>query len=441
MSELKYVVRRRTEHLAALGNAEIERRLVALVRHFKEPWLSAEGDHPVQKLWSRRDGLATIELVLLGDAVLFGEAMDATWLARQVKDIKTGPRNNRRGAMFELLGANLIKGPSISPTPKAFPGFDLRGRFEDGSQTLVSLKSYGESVHETQFAVEGRSVENAFLARLKSLSMNGICLRAVAGSYPSKADWKQLRDTIRQLIPGATLRRGVLHSVGIWAVALVDCPQEVQPIASGHLSAQVLFLAPFHQNESKNLLDKLDEAAVNARKHARANADNCAHLIVVRIPETMPLGTCAIWAKEYVASNAAGPVDAVLLYQPTVVDTDEGETRLDHGHFECCIPSFTHWSIPTRRVTYSPLIGSASNGSQRRLLNAPAEVSVDNMYVYQRGNFYTVFKPKSPDEPLKGQVDNLASGIVRHAVMKMGDEDGMLLSGIFPPKKSLSIFD
>jgi hypothetical protein len=440
VSHLKYVARFQTAHMASLGDAEIERRLEALVRHFEEPWLSAENGHPIQKLWSRKDGLATNQLVLVGDALLFGEAVDVAWLARQVSEIKTGPDNNRRGAMFELLGANLIRDPPIRPTPRGFPGYDLKGRFADGSDILVSLKCYGDSAHETLFRTESRSVEESFLARLRLLGINGLRLQAKAASYPSKEDWRLLRDAIPKWIPGSSSGRGATYSRGVWAVDFAECPRSVQPLANKHLSAGVIFLAPFHKNESKNLLDKLEEAAVNARKHANAHPGT-AHMVVVRIPETIALGTCATWAKEYVADHATGPVDAVILYQPTAADTEDGLGVLDHGHFDCFTPSYAGSTTPARTVVFSALVGTAFGGSRRILLNAPPEINMDNMYVYQRGNFYTEFESVVPGGPVTAQSNNLAPGIVRYAVLKLTSGEEKLVSGMFPPEQSLSIFD
>jgi len=424
-----------------MGDAEINRRLQGIAKHFGETWLSKQGAHPIQRIWCRRDALATNELAILGDAVLFGETMDPKWLARQVKAIKNEPPNNRRGAMFELLAANLIKGPSIKPTRKDFPGYDLEGNYADGSNLLISLKSYGTSSHEMFFRDQAEVLEQAFIKCLRNVGVRGLCLRALAESYPSAADWRELHKAMPKLLVENPLQRNIAIQVGNWAVAFADCPAEVQPIASGYLSYQLFLMAPFHQNESKNLTDKLEDAAANANKHAKAGGGVTAHSVMVRIPETIALAGPASWANEYLSAHPNGPIGAVVLYQPTVADTSAGETVIDHGLFDCATPGYLEFATADHRLQFFPLIGIVSSGTRRLLLNAPPTLDLDRMYVFQRGNFYSLFAQEEAGGTIVAKMDNFASGIQRHAVMKLHSGEEALMQGIYAPEKSLSLFD
>jgi hypothetical protein len=424
-----------------MGDVEINRRLQAIVKYFAEIWLSKEGDHPIQRLWLRRDALATNQLVILGDAVLFGDAMDAKWVARQTSTIKTESPNNRRGALFELIAANLIRGPTISATRKDFPGFDLAGNYSDGSRILISLKSYGTSSHEKFFRDQGEVLERAFVGYLTTVGVKGLCLRAWAQSYPSAADWRELHQAIPTLLAENPVQRNVVIPVGTWAVAFVDCPSEVQPIASRYLSYQLFLMAPFHENESKNLTDKLEDAAANARKHAKADGGVTAHSVLVRIPETIALTALASWANEYVNEHPKGPIDAVVLYQPTVAETPAGENVIDHGFFDCATPEFLEFEKAGHPLQFSALIGIVSRGTRRQLLNGPTAFDLDRMYVFQRGNFYTLYEQETPGSTIVARMDNMASGVLRHAVMRLHGGDETLMQGIYPLEKSLSLFD
>lgn len=44
-------------------HAEINRKFATLAATFGEHWLAANKDHPLQQLWARDDGLATVEPV------------------------------------------------------------------------------------------------------------------------------------------------------------------------------------------------------------------------------------------------------------------------------------------------------------------------------------------------------------------------------------------
>ena len=141
MGQLRHVQNRQTAHLADLGDVEIEKRLDALVSSFGEQWLERHGAEPLQKLWSRRDGLATSQLVLIGDALLSLSAIDPKWVRKQAQAIKSADHNRRRGAMFELLGLNLFGASAVKPTPRDSPGYDAVVTVPDGAKFLSRLRA------------------------------------------------------------------------------------------------------------------------------------------------------------------------------------------------------------------------------------------------------------------------------------------------------------
>lgn len=168
------------------------------------------------------------------------------------------------GAMFELLGLNMLRASSVRPTPTNYPGYDAVVTVADGATILFSLKSYGTSTHERTFESESAETERVFIEAVQKLHVLGLTLRAMTRNYPSAADWKALRQSLPTILGQTNYGRGPLHPVEeTWAVAIADPPQEVLPLSNTRLSSQVLFLAPYHQNESKNLFDKLDDAAAN----------------------------------------------------------------------------------------------------------------------------------------------------------------------------------
>jgi hypothetical protein len=435
---------RQTAHLAAMGDAEINRRLEALATSFGKDWLEADGGHPLQKLWARGDALATNQLVLVGDAIFLLTATNGKWVADQVRDIKQGNDNARRGAMFELLALSMLKAPTVVPTPRNHPGYDAVLVMADNASLLVSLKSYGKSVHEQSFEAECETTERVFTQALTTLKVSGLSLRVVAKIYPRANHWQALRQAIPSILAQPNHVREALHPIGdTWAIAIGGVPTEVLPLSDKHLSYQVVFLAPFHQNESKNLTDKLDAAAANARKHAGATSEKDARAVLVRLPETISLKVCSEWAQHYVAEHPNGPLDLVLLYQPTVADTADGRTVIDHAFVSCQTSTYATWMRPGRNFGIEVLVGQISNGTSRRLVvdgTVPDAPEIDEMYLYQRGEFYTVFEQK-PNGTAEGHLDNLASGIVRHAVFRMASGDEAVLSGVFPAKKALSLFD
>src|SRR5574337_52577 len=99
-----YKAGRQHAHLA-MSDQEFNRRLGAIEQTFGVDWLT-KGDAALARLWRRKDGFAVNQLCLLGDAIAGFNGIDPKWVKDQVGKIKSTDANSRRGAMFELLGAN-----------------------------------------------------------------------------------------------------------------------------------------------------------------------------------------------------------------------------------------------------------------------------------------------------------------------------------------------
>jgi hypothetical protein len=138
-------------------------------------------------------------------------------------------------------------------------------------------------------------------------------LMAIANAYPSRADWEGLRSSL------ATLPLDEPIQQGVWAVKIGTLPPDYAPYSSEHLSYLFFATSPFHTNEGKNLSDKFDQAVANAERHATSQHDN-VRIVLMRIPESMPLITCHRWAKEYLANNRDSPIDGIYPYQLSVVE-------------------------------------------------------------------------------------------------------------------------
>jgi hypothetical protein len=119
----------------------------------------------MQALWQRRDGFAVNQLCLLGDAIARLSTIAPRWVEKHVKKIKGSDANERRGSMFELLGANLFREmpQRVIPKPDGNPGYDFSLILPDGGTADVSLKGYGTSAHEAYFRREAAEAKDAFV--------------------------------------------------------------------------------------------------------------------------------------------------------------------------------------------------------------------------------------------------------------------------------------
>lgn len=430
-----YKAGRQTVHLR-MSDEEFNRRLGAVAEAFGLDWLSA-GDHPLQLLWQRKDGFAVNQLCLLGDAIAGLVTIDRAWTNEHVAKIKNGTPNERRGSMFELLAANLFRHPPqlVNPTKRGNPGYDLIVKLQDGGEVDVSLKGYGTSAHEAFFRQQAATTEQRFIKLLGESGGGGV-LMAIASKYPSMNDWEELRSALSELPLAEAVQ------LGVWSVKICSLPKDYEPYSPHHLSFQVFMSGPFHKNESKNLSYKFDEAFANAEAHASIKADG-VRVVVMRIPERMSLWTCDKWAKQYVADNPNSPIDAVYLYQISVVDLPDDQSVISHSFCTSETARFSAWRVPAgkgrRILSLNLAVGQGTDPTRVEMRGGPTPVRLDEVYLYQKGEFYTVHRI-DPKKPTNAWIRNLASGIFQYAVLA-DDQGHMTLGGIFPPNKEITLFD
>jgi hypothetical protein len=420
-----------------MSDEEFNRRMGAVADAFGLDWLSS-GDAALQALWKRKDGFAVNELCLLGDAIAGFNEIDPKWVQDHVEKLKGTDANGRRGSMFELLGGNLFRHApqSIVPTRRNNPGYDFLVAMRDGATADLSLKSYGTSYHEATFREEAAKSERALLSLLRERGSVGAVLMALANTYPSSTGWDALRTSLGSLPTDDAVPRG------IWSVKLGSLPQDFAPYSPHHLSHQVFFAAPFHQNESKNLSDKFDGAFANAQKHAVETPNN-VRIVLMRVPETISLHTCDRWVKAYLANNPASPIDGVYLYQLTVVEQPDDRSVMGHALCVSETPRFAECRAPPcgarRGFALNLAVGTGIPPSRLQLVGGPMPLNMEEAYHYQRGDLFRLYT-FDPDKPTSVLIRNLASGIFQHAVLQSPDGHSAL-GGHFPPLKDITLFD
>lgn len=429
-----YAVGRQRDHLP-MTDAEFDRRLGAIERAFDAAWL-ATADAVLPNLWRRKDAFAVNQLCLFGDAVAGFEAIDPKWLRSHVEKIKGGDANERRGSMFELMGANLFRYPpqDIKPTVRNAPGYDAVLTASDGATADISMKSYGTSAHELNFRKEAARTEDEVRRFFGGRGAGGVFF-AIAKDYPSAVDWNELRAAVAGLTEGASC------VVGVWAVKRGGLPPDFAPYSRNQISYQLFLGAPFHRNESKNLSDKFDSAFANAEKHARQASDH-VRLVLMRVPETMSLPACDGWVKDYLARNPETPIDAVMLYQLATIDQPDGTSVIGHSILISKTPRFETWCQARKQkppLSINLAVGVGSPPSRVQLTNGPSNASFTDGYYYQHGEFYTAYQA-TQNKPTNALIRNLASGIFQHAVIVDVDGNESVLGGYFPPSKEIALF-
>lgn len=434
------ILQRQTTHLRATDTGEIERRLKAVSVAFGSDWLFGPTTNPIAALAQRKDALATNQLVILGAAIEAGNAENPQWVRRQVNKIKGKNDGERRGATFELVALNMLRVPgrTVTPTANNFPGYDLVVTLADSAKMAVSLKNLAASTHERSFLREARAVEAAFEGALRDQGCNGLVLGALASSLPEAGDWKALTESLPALIEQSKRQApGGIWGHEKWAAVVRNAPAEVGALSQNYLSHQVFIASPFHPNEEKNLIDRLEDAAVNARKHALADPA-IAHAVMIRVGEHMSLPPFGDWAQDYLDQHPAGPIDLVLLYQLAMVEIGES-SLLQHAIMPKFARSFARWARSERALAFNVVVGVGSATGSALQMAGFEDRSIERMYVHQSGEFYQLVD-RQAGKPTEMRVRNLASGITQHAVVRWPDGSETVLGGIFPPTNSVTLF-
>ena len=325
--------------LSKNAKRSLNERLEAIFANFGAAWLAEREDHPVRELWSRKDGLATCELLCFGDAIYSLSPTNPRWTSAPVEQIKAGNPSNRSGAIFELIGLNLFhcEAQRVTGAAKHNPGYDGTVTFSDGSSMLVSIKNHGMSSYEKLFRREAINIDNRFRLLLESRLDNGVQLFARADAYPSTENWEKLNEALNPLITeltkhpefAANLDTKVNATIGHrWTIEISSTPRIYKPLSPLRLSAGVKIAAPPHPNERLNFWNSILQACSNMSKQTRNEPAGVARALLIRLSRSASVRLYIEWLGNYFVQYPEEPIDFIFLYQAdAAVDVDEHQLK------------------------------------------------------------------------------------------------------------------
>lgn len=414
---------------------ELDATFKLLHDYFHSDWLNKAGSHPIQVLWKRRDALSTIELYLLASSLRNLEQLNSAWVRRQVKEATGKDENNRRGAIFELVGLNYLHKPVGYPelrlAPANQPGFDASLRFENGKHLYLSLKNFGPSQHYRTFKQRSQSIEQQVQRYAARHGLMNIRVVALCDEHAGDGHWDALRQALPDCINSyASFKKPLVFAVKSgWMVSVSDVNYD-EELDARRLSYTIHIGARQHPNDKKNLLGKLETARANLAKHAPKAPDdqNCA--VYVHVNQWASFAACTEWAEEYFTESPNDPIGSIILYQPAVTtDQSDGTTALTHTFDVRSRPGFT---LPGRAEFDIPVGLISSSPSSLELHIGEQKVELTNHYFYQRGEITA--KARTIGNTSEGEVKKLAQGILLNLSV-----DNMIFGGHFPPEDEVLI--
>ncbi len=423
---------RRLDHLRPLTEEQAHQYIEEVSKAFNPLWLNRTPEHVLQRVWQRRDPLASLELVTLGKAI-YDLRDQAAWLRETIKEVRK--EKDRGGHLTEILVCANLKPASgrLVPAPHRQPGFDARVQFADGVQHVVSVKRHDESAYERAFqrscAIGYRELKRHFAERRLGRSIFCQFL-----STATQEDVNRLVSAIRHLGPSIGLFP-LLSGLALVKIREVNVGATLSP---HFISFDMVVVCPESDTEQarfKSNLRSAGKSLLNAASHCA----EALRVVYMRVHTSAEIHLLKQFADEVLGEQRAG-FDALVIHQPVAI-INSTATRVVNSVQFACNPEFLAGVPAGHSYRFNAGFGEFSSQRMEHALIDDQETEVaklDAMYVFQRGDHY-VEAVNDGHGALTGYLRNVAPGVFRHSVVTLPGHAPFALQGIFPETETLSI--
>lgn len=404
--------------------AEIESAFSVIAEYFDEKWLKSSNEHPLQILWNRTDYLSTIELTTLGIAINKVKQIDEKWLSHQISLIKSSNSSNQKGAIWEIIAFYYLCDPSVdvSPTKINQAGFDLSVAYKETKKTInYSLKYFSLSENYKLFVKNSQEMHlliYTFIRVLKIYNLS-VLIKKVNG-YPNSDDWDDLKYL---LIKGLESYKGntITSKYRNWEVSVSYFPKDRFNLHSSYPSYTICLICPYHKNEQKNFISKIEDSIANYKKYTKVDKNNM-NILFVHLPRTVSINKMEEWILGYYEQYNENPISSLVLYQPSVnFHFSKKQSYIQHCTHIINNDDFYSWHDNDKRndINFWFLFGQniSTPHKEKILTNFQDLIDLEEHYIYQYGDLF--LKPhKIAKNAVYEKLDKVSSGILTHLVVK-----------------------
>ena len=299
---------------------------------FDLAWLESGTENELQKLWkrtdwidSKADWIACTELLIFGDCLEKCKQINENRTKYFVEKIKScKDHNTRKGAIYEIIvaGAYYNEGHSVVefPTNPNSPSYDLK-LMQNGFDIYL-FRRVEEFVEKSKIIKE----------LIKQYSLKGCNTVFIINdkSFPNLLDWSLLQENLLKLLNSDSKKavdgEWLIPLEGGWSISVKYATGNEQdsmrnialpgPICSEKKSYILFLFTKTHQNDLKNLFEKIfDEACENFENHGKDDP-KLINIVFVRVPREIDLGSCKKASIDYFKGNGNSKVSGIFLYQP-----------------------------------------------------------------------------------------------------------------------------
>ena len=419
-----------------------------IIEYFGEEWLDQRSNHPLCLLWKRKDFLATNELFNLGYSLKRLKGINEPWLVKTGRLAKSDKPINSNGAFFEIFGiASLMSDDyKLVIPPVNQKGYDATLEFGDIKSAKISIKNFGVSVYHNVLMYRASRIEEQIV---KFLNDNNLTLYQVIIVTEDinlvAADWNLLEEEVVNILSHCIESKKIStpNKLGKWKILIEELGYPPDKVFKGKSSYSILIIAPYYDNEEKNVISKIEDACNDFKKTNIREDESNINILFAHISQNINLVNLEDWSRNFLENNPEKPISAIILYQPTVVNTPNN--YISHCFRYVVTEKYLKWSNLGGKTQLHFSVGVGQTFTEPTtvaFIIKDEAFKFENHYIYQSGNHYLLAEEEIDEEtggtnqsftPFK-----VASGIVAHGVFKAGD-GSFTISQHFPPKDELLI--
>lgn len=372
--------------------AEQKRHRKAVADAFGESWLNdSSGKNPLQKLWTRNDHLANVEIQTIGLAFVNLARHHEQWLKGVAKEAKSG--DGDKGKLFESVCLSMfegVKGIKVIPASKGKQGYDAQVEvIAQNISFLLSIKNHDISRSELDFRHECRKLKDLQQRILTSLGISAQTLVTANDRYLLPSDWMRIANCLRNNIFGVPAHFELENGIYVDIMPLQRDPIN-QPLSTKVVSATMQIGARYSPKEQENFEQKIEDASRKFEKLAMAGSKT-PRVGFIRLHSTAIFPRMVGYATQRMeAENLPFHLDALMLYQSTPIRDNKMNPYANSEvlHHIQTIDS-KGFSLSKLSIPLSLPIGKVySSYAYNMLYIAGKPFKLDQHYFYQAGDLY-----------------------------------------------------
>lgn len=398
----------------------------AVAQVFNIDWLEKNEGHRLQTLWQREDRLATVELFVLGSALLDLQARYPDWLRLTAKKIRKDKSGH--GFLTEIIAYGQLDPIAgiLKPAEVGCPGYDFSVEFGNGMTDFISVKNHDVSSFEEEFRSHARRLRAAWIERLKRERAN-LSLQVVGLQPLLREDFDlAIAHISDRLDLGARGAVQVSPSVHL-AIRPLHIP--LNQLSLGHTSDLIVITAPAPDAEQIRFRKNIISAASKMKKHTRQHRASC-NVIYMRVHVNADLDYLVSVAENLLNEDGIG-FDLIVFYQPAYVRDDKGASLLNNSFRMAVGPKFLQTLGERPRYAFHLPIGSVSFSSAPVRFVQDGELSSHlppNSYIFQQGDIYVLAANEGHSQTIN--ICSPAPGIREHAIFRIQGREIELASKV-----------